>query len=632
MKHRHKLQRIATSVLSLVLCGAMALGGPAFAAQGEELPTPAVSSGDSTQLAPSPSPAPAAPSNTEDTKEPGTSPSPSASPNPSASPDPSASPSPSPSPEVTRYTVTFQMGSFGTVTVEVEDGECPDEVPEIPEKHAAKVLGWFDQEGNQVDPSRLTVTADVTYTARWGREVEDLLDTEDHSAYISGYDTGMFLPDKTVTRAEAATMFYKLLRSQNWEKQSFPDVKAGQWYAQAVETLAGLGGISGYEDGTFGPDKKITRAEFVTIAMAFSTLQEGENPFPDVGENFWATPFIVSAVSQGWISGFENGTFAPNDPVTRAQAVSIINKMLGRQAPENVKGLNDVKNFYDLFATHWAYGAIVEASTTHTYHQSPQGEQTVETWDSYEKDTTQVESHWVSENGALYYVDGAARKVVRGAATINGVKYLFGSSGAAFTGFAMDGEWRRYYRNGLMVEDISGLGVVSGPYYIKVYKPANYLVIFAKDPATGAYNTPVRAMLVSCGVSTPTGTYYTPARYRWLKMVGDTWAQWCTQIEGNYLFHSVPNWTKNNKDLEVDEYNKLGQTRSLGCIRLCCRDAKWIYDNCQIGTQVYISGTETSGPLGKPTGIQLPSWHTWDPTDPTAYAYCDQHGCHQDLH
>ena len=76
MKHRHKLQRIATSVLSLVLCGAMALGGPAFAAQGEELPTPAVSSGDSTQLAPSPSPAPAAPSNTEDTKEPGTSPSP----------------------------------------------------------------------------------------------------------------------------------------------------------------------------------------------------------------------------------------------------------------------------------------------------------------------------------------------------------------------------------------------------------------------------------------------------------------------------------------------------------------------------------------------------------------------------
>ena len=136
--------------------------------------------------------------------------------------------------------------------------------------------------------------------------------------------------------------------------------------------------------------------------------------------------------------------------------------------------------------------------------------------------------------------------------------------------------------------------MVSGPYFIQVYKPSNYLIIFAKDPATGAFNTPVQAMRVSCGTPTPTGTYYTPARYRWLKMVGDTWAQWCTQIQGDYLFHSVPNWTKNNKDLEVYEYNQLGNTRSLGCIRLNCEDAKWIYDNCQLGTQVNISSTLTS--------------------------------------
>ena len=249
--------------------------------------------------------------------------------------------------------------------------------------------------------------------------------------------------------------------------------------------------------------------------------------------------------------------------------------------------------------------------------------------DTYEKDESTVESHWVRENGKLYYVDSATRKVVRGETTINGVKYVFDSlSGAAFNGFRMDGDWRRYYQNGTAVNDISGLGVVSGPYYIKVYKPANYLIIFAKDPATGKYNTPVRSMLVSCGYGTPTGTYYTPARYRWLKMVGDTWAQWCTQIQGSYLFHSVPNWTYNNFDLEVEEYNRLGQTRSLGCIRLNCRDAKWIYDNCQLGTQVYISPTETDGPLKKPSGLQLPSWHTWDPTDPTAYYACQQRGCH----
>ena len=115
-------------------------------------------------------------------------------------------------------------------------------------------------------------------------------------------------------------------------------------------------------------------------------------------------------------------------------------------------------------------------------------------------------------------------------------------------------------------------------------------------------------MRVSCGTPTPTGTYYTPARYRWLKMVGDTWAQWCTQIQGDYLFHSVPNWTKNNKDLEVYEYNQLGNTRSLGCIRLNCEDAKWIYDNCQLGTQVNISSTLTSGksPRGTPGTPRTP--------------------------
>ena len=76
----------------------------------------------------------------------------------------------------------------------------------------------------------------MTYTARWGRNVEDLLNTEDHSSYISGYDTGLFCPDKAVTRAEAATMFYKLLRSTDWEKRSFSDVKETDWYAEAVET------------------------------------------------------------------------------------------------------------------------------------------------------------------------------------------------------------------------------------------------------------------------------------------------------------------------------------------------------------------------------------------------------------
>ena len=528
-------------------------------------------------------------------------------------------------PETPVYTVTFQMGILGSSTMEVAQGEVPGLVPEIGALPGAVILGWFNSQGEKVDPETLPITGDTVYTARWSRQVETLLNTDDHNAYISGYDNGFFLPDSPMTRAEVVSMFYKLLRQVDWEPRTFTDVQAGDWYAGAVEALAGLGAISGYEDGTFRPNNEITRAEFVAIAVAFTTLRSGDSGFSDVPEDFWGADAIYTATSLGWISGMGDNRFAPNEPITRAQAVSIINKMLRRNPYSSVKDFTDVKNFYDLSTDHWAYAAIVDASTPHTYLRDEGGR---EVWQTYEKDTTPVESHWLWVDDVHYYIDGNTRKIARGACTIDGVRHMFQSSGAALTGFAMDGQWRRYYQDSAPVEDISGLGVVSGPYYIKVYKPANYLIIFAKDPATGEYNTPVRSMLVSCGYGTPSGTFYTPNRFRWLRMVGDTWAQWCTQIQGNYLFHSVPNWTYDNFDLEVEEYNLLGTTRSLGCIRLNCRDAKWIYDNCALGTQVYISPTETDGPLKKPTGLKLPSWHTWDPTDPTAYYACQQRGCH----
>ena len=433
----------------------------------------------------------------------------------------------------------------------------------------------------------------------------------------------MFKPDAGVTRAEAAQMFYSLLQNQEGERVFFPDIM-GKWYENAVSIMAGLGMLHGYEDGTFRPENKITRAEFVTIAAQFVTPAGGTSSFPDVPDSYWAAPYIVTASSKGWVTGDENG-FRPEAKITRAETVIILNKMLGRRPDPDLSEKNDVKNFYDLFPNHWAYAHIVEASTEHSYAASGN----TEVWTDYTRDTVYPEkSGWINDGGTMYYLDAATRKCLRGEQTIDGKKYLLDSStGAAVTGFRTVGSWRRYYKNGLLMDDISGLGVVSGPYFIKVYKNSNYLIIFAKDSA-GNYNTPVRAMRTSCGYGTILGTYYTPTRYRWLRMIGDTWAQWCTQISGNYLFHSVPNWTKSNLDLEVEEYNHLGETRSLGCIRLNCRDAKWIYDNCALGTKVTITATENSGPLSKPAGIQVPSWHSWDPTDPTAQWKCKEKGCH----
>lgn len=528
---------------------------------------------------------------------------------------------------VTTFTVTFDMGPLGKEEFLVEEGQYLPEYPEEPSLPAAEFLGWFNEEGVKVPTyqfSSLRPSRNMTFTAKFSRVLEEVLNTQDHTAYISGYENGMFKPQRGVTRGEAAKMFYSLLLDQELEEKSFSDVPESKWYAQAVGVISALGIVSGYPDGTFRAEKFITRAEFVKMAAGFDTLVEGEVSFQDVKADSWAAPYIASALEKGWINGFSDNTFRPGDLITRAQAVTVLNHMLGRTPDTHIKEKADVKNFYDVFPDYWAYADIEEAATSHEYSLET-GE---EVWTSYEPDLSSVQtSHWVQDGQDRYYLDAKSQKFLRGKTTIDGVSYqLDKSTGKALTGFFMEGNWRRYYKNGLIQNDISGLGLVTGPYFIRVYKPANYLIVFAKH--NGHFNTPVKAMRVSCGYGTPTGTYYTPSRYRWLQMVGDTWAQWCTQISGNYLFHSVPNWTHSNMDLEVDEYNRLGETRSLGCIRLNCRDAKWIYDNCALGTEVYISPNETSGPLPKPGGIQIPSWHTWDPTDPTAAYRCVQAGCH----
>ena len=222
------------------------------------------------------------------------------------------------------------------------------------------------------------------------KQVSDLLNTEDHSAYIKGYTIGMFKPDAGVTRAEAAQMFYSLLRRQDGERVFFPDIM-GKWYETAVSIMAGLGMLHGYEDNTFRPEKKITRAEFVTIAARFVTPAEGSSPFPDVSDSYWAAPYIVTASEKGWIRGDEGG-FRPESNITRAEAVTVLNKMLNRRPDPNTVKKNDVKNFYDLFPTHWAYANIVEASTDHSYSSSGSSE----VWTDYVKDTVYPEkSGWI---------------------------------------------------------------------------------------------------------------------------------------------------------------------------------------------------------------------------------------------
>ena len=167
----------------------------------------------------------------------------------------------------------------------------------------------------------------------------------------------------------------------------------------------------------------------------------------------------------------------------------------------------------------------------------------------------------------------------------------------------------------------------SAKYLIKVNKAVNTVTVYKVKDGT---ETAQKVFLCSCGTTTPEGSFSIPNKWRWLWMVDDSYGQWVTQIKGDYLFHSVPYWgTKDPLQLDVGEYNKLGTTCSHGCVRLRAGDAKWIYDNIPMGTEVIIySDANDPGPLGIPTVDPLPDWHTWDPTDPTVNERCREKGCH----
>ena len=168
--------------------------------------------------------------------------------------------------------------------------------------------------------------------------MSDWLNTKDHTAYLSGYANGSFGPNKNMTRAEAAQMFYNLLLNQEVSGAvSFTDVAADAWYAKAVHTLASLGILQGVGDGRFAPDRAITRAEFTVIAMRFADLDtSGENIF------------------------------------TRAEVTTIVNRMLGRAADKDYvdSHKDQLRQFPDVAQTNWAYYNIVEATNAHDYEKS----------------------------------------------------------------------------------------------------------------------------------------------------------------------------------------------------------------------------------------------------------------------
>lgn len=222
---------------------------------------------------------------------------------------------------------------------------------------------------------------------------KDALNTTDHYQYLIGYPDGNFGPNKGMTRAEAATMFTRLLRERpiKWRHYNagLNDIRPGDWYADTVGYAVQRGIVSGYPDGSFKPNKPITRAEFAAIASRFDALAQGNAiAFSDLAPSHWGYNAIRSAATKGWISGYPDNTFRPEQAITRAEVTAITNRMLNRHAdlywidahPSEVIRFGDVKR------SDWYFEPIMEATMGHDFI----------------RDRDKKTEHWTGINGKSF--------------------------------------------------------------------------------------------------------------------------------------------------------------------------------------------------------------------------------------
>lgn len=207
--------------------------------------------------------------------------------------------------------------------------------------------------------------------------VSDLLETEDHNQYLYGYPDGTFGPGLNMTRAEAAQMFYNLLVDQDvTAKPVFDDVPEGAWYAEPVNVMAKLSIVEGVGDDKFEPNREITRAEFTAMAMRFAQGETGgKNIFSDVDEDDWFYDVVVDSIKYGWIEGYPDGTFRPQNLITREEVTTIVNRMLGRLPDEDyIDAHEDDLDLFPDVTKNWAYYDVVEATNDHQYKKTSFGE------------------------------------------------------------------------------------------------------------------------------------------------------------------------------------------------------------------------------------------------------------------
>ena len=239
--------------------------------------------------------------------------------------------------------------------------------------------GWYADAELTERIDSITIGEDVTVYASWLKErhpVPESLNGEDHFAYVIGYPDGTVRPDNNITRAEVTTIFFRLLKDEIRDANLtsvnvFDDVNDGDWHNAAISTMAKLGIVNGRFEDRFVPDANITRAEFTAICARFDDTEvEYEGDFKDI-EGHWAEEYIKRASAYGWIEGYSDNTFRPDQFITRAEAMTLINRVLNR-IPRSADDLlhDDMAKWSDnMDQNAWFYTAVQEATNSNKYER-----------------------------------------------------------------------------------------------------------------------------------------------------------------------------------------------------------------------------------------------------------------------
>ena len=274
-----------------------------------------------------------------------------------------------------KYTLHYESNGGTSYKDESYSSGTTVTLDKAPVRESYTFTGWYADKALTDKITSVTMTSDKTVYAGWvATGVPDMLNGDDHDAYVIGYPDGNVHPQGNISRAETATIFFRLLKADTRDgnltaENVFADVANGKWFNKAVSTMAKLGIVKGRSAETFAPDAPITRAEFAAICARFNTKPTNtSNSFSDISGH-WAEAEIERAVAFGWIAGYPDGTFRPDTYITRAEAMTMINRVLCRMPQSESDLLDSMVTWPDNKPSDWHYLAVQEATNSHEFER-----------------------------------------------------------------------------------------------------------------------------------------------------------------------------------------------------------------------------------------------------------------------